>query len=627
MLSAVDSDPLIGSVVAKHYLVDALLGEGGMGRVYRAHHTLLQHRQLALKIMIGDLAATLAMRLRFGQEADSASRLAHPNLVSVFDYGKTEEGLLFLAMDLIEGKTLAQVIAEEAPLGPRRAIGLARQVCHGLAHAHDRGLVHRDFKPENVMITQDPQGERAVITDFGIAISRDADEEAPARLTSAGIALGTPIYAAPEQTHGRPVDQRADLFALGVTLYEMLSGRVPFDGSGIEVIHKNAFTSPPAIELRSGVRLGPALELLVRKLMERAPEDRFASAVEVIEALDEAERVLLAPSGERPIAVVTPAATAPMPSVPRRRFVALALGVGALAIIGTAMAVRTQTTQIPTGTGTAQPPPQVVATVPQPNARTTPPPAISIKVLPPASAMPPPATALPAPPPATALPAPPPDRPSTARAPAPERRDTITSAKPRPLKVAIVVETADGGTSVVVPPVVVPAEPSGPVDHPTQAPAPAPIPAPAATSTSASASASASTPTLTPALTPTPAAVPAVAQPLVTRARASLSGLGVRGSLSSAVVRRALERVDVNLRRCFATEAVTARRSSATTVHVTFVVDDTRQATNVRASAATWPALAACVGGAIGELRTQNAPDVGTVSVSVDIAFVPEEPS
>lgn len=563
LLEPIAEDPLIGSTLAKHYVIDALIGEGGMGRVYRAHHALLHHRQFAVKVMLGDLAATLPMRMRFGQEAAAASRLAHSNVVSIVDYGKTDEGLLFLAMDLLEGRTLAEVIDDEAPLPARRALEIARQVCLGLEHAHEKGLVHRDFKPENVMITRGAGGERAVIMDFGIAISRDADDEGSARLTSTGIALGTPIYAAPEQTHGRPVDERADLFALGVTLYEMLSGKVPFDGTSIEIIHKNAGTAPPSIESRSGVRVVPAVETVVRRLMERSPDDRFASARDVIDAIDTLVALLQAPLTDPALISSTASVTTDRLPEQRRRWIRpLAVLVIALAIPVAWLALRSDAK-----------PESVLAAAP---IAAPPPPPIT-------QAAPVAAPVVPAVSPGIA---PPIDKTVAAKR---ERRTIpkmprIERAAPAPLPEAV--------AEVPVP------EPAAPPPEPT------PIAS------------------LPPVLPPPP--VPPAAPVLVTRARTAFSSLEVRGSLSTAVVRRALERVDPDLRRCFTTVAMATKRSPATTVHATFVVDDTRQATTVRASATGWPQLAVCVATVLAQLRTQSAPDVGTVPVSVDVAFMPE---
>ncbi len=175
-LSSFDADPVIGTVINDLYEVEACVGEGAMGRVYRAHHLRLTQRQVALKILLGDLAASVAMRLRFTQEAQAASVLSHPNVVPVLDFGKTPQGLLFLAMEYVEGSSLARIIVDEGPLDPARVVRLVRQLCLGLGHAHSHGLVHRDFKPDNVLVVDDPGGEIPRIADFGLAIFSDTDQ-------------------------------------------------------------------------------------------------------------------------------------------------------------------------------------------------------------------------------------------------------------------------------------------------------------------------------------------------------------------------------------------------------------------------------------------------------------------
>ena len=272
-LVVADSDPLIGTTIAEHYAIDALLGEGAMGRVYRAHHARLRHKHYAIKVLIGDLAASAEMRMRFAQEAESASKLDHPNVVGVSDFGRTDEGLLYLVMELVEGPTLTNL----GQLDPPRAIQLARQLCEGLAHAHARGLVHRDFKPDNILVVQIDGFELPRIADFGIAISVSDDS---ARLTSSGV-MCTPAYAAPEQVTGGVVDHRVDLYALGATMYEMLAGKPAFDGDARRVFARKA-----AGELPPLAELPPRLAAVIARLLARNPDDRFASAQEVIAALD-----------------------------------------------------------------------------------------------------------------------------------------------------------------------------------------------------------------------------------------------------------------------------------------------------------------------------------------------------
>ena len=279
-------DPLIGTTFADRYVIEALVGEGAMGLVYRAHHARLS-RLFALKLMFGDVAAEAAMRMRFAQEADAASRFCHPNVVSVVDFGRTERGILYLAMEYVDGETLASIIRRQGALDEHRVVALSRQLALGLGHAHHAGLVHRDFKPANIAIALgDDGGEQARVLDFGLAIS-EREGDRIGRLTEHGLVVGTPIYIAPEQAKDQPVDHRADLFALGVVMYEMLTGKTPFEGSGPEIARANVQLKPPALAARNPqVRVTPELEAIVFKLLEKRAADRYQSAEELIAALD-----------------------------------------------------------------------------------------------------------------------------------------------------------------------------------------------------------------------------------------------------------------------------------------------------------------------------------------------------
>jgi eukaryotic-like serine/threonine-protein kinase len=245
-----------------------------------------------VKILFGDLAGDERMRKRFAQEAALASQLNHPNVVPVVDFGRSERGLFYLVMDYVQGTPLSDVIKAEAPFDPLRAARLARQLACGLGHAHEQGLVHRDFKPGNVILERRGEGPTVPrILDFGIAISTRETEEAPGRLTEAGFVVGTPVYIAPEQMLDHPVDRRTDLFAFGVVLYEMLAGKPPFDGSPSEIAQKNLTCPVQPIAWRSpGVAVPEELEKLVFRLMAKNPESRPASADEVCAALDAFER-------------------------------------------------------------------------------------------------------------------------------------------------------------------------------------------------------------------------------------------------------------------------------------------------------------------------------------------------
>jgi serine/threonine-protein kinase len=281
-----EEEPLIGARIADRYVLEELIGEGAMGLVYRASHVRLP-RRFAIKVLFGDHASDTRMRLRFAQEASAACQLSHPNVVGVVDFGKSDRGLLYLVMDYVEGETLSELIAREAPLPDRRVIDLARQLCEGLAHAHASGVVHRDFKPDNVVL-EPREGSSPVprILDFGLAIT--ANEDAfDGRLTQHGWVVGTPAYLSPEQARDEQVDRRVDLYSLGVVMYEMLAGVTPFEGAAMEVAHRNMLEPVPPIRSRNPrVHVAPQLERIVRRLLEKSPEARYASAEEVIDALD-----------------------------------------------------------------------------------------------------------------------------------------------------------------------------------------------------------------------------------------------------------------------------------------------------------------------------------------------------
>ncbi|MBZ0232102.1 MAG: serine/threonine protein kinase, partial [Deltaproteobacteria bacterium] len=265
-------DPLVGTVLADRYHIDAVIGDGGIGRVYRARHTRMS-RRFAIKVPFGEVAYDRKQRARLSNEAEAASRLSHPNVIGIVDVGETSEGLFYMAMDLAEGHNLADVVAE-GPLPQARVLAILAQVADGLAHAHERDLVHRDLKPENIILTAGPDGgEQARIVDFGLAIV-DADAPRQDRLTTNGIVLGTPHYMAPEQATDEPLDFRTDLFALGLILFEMIAGIHPFDGAPMDVARQNLSRELPTIHERSGVRADPLLEAMVTWLTQKAPSER-----------------------------------------------------------------------------------------------------------------------------------------------------------------------------------------------------------------------------------------------------------------------------------------------------------------------------------------------------------------
>ena len=282
-------NPFIGSIVEERYRVEAELGAGAMGSVYRGRHVKVG-RTVAIKVLHAHLVRDPDMVERFEREARIAAKLKHPNLVAVIDLGATLDGSKVMVLEFAPGRPLAELVT--SPLSRESTIALTRQLLQGLEHAHALGLVHRDLKPENVLVEHTGSGgEIARIVDFGIAVLRDPDESIDARrLTSSGIVVGTPMYMAPEQARGERVDHRADLFALGVIVYEMLAGKPPFEGSALEIMMLNITQDPPSVLARTGRHVDPLLETFARKLMAREASERFASATDAVHALDLIER-------------------------------------------------------------------------------------------------------------------------------------------------------------------------------------------------------------------------------------------------------------------------------------------------------------------------------------------------
>ena len=285
-------DKLIGEVLANRYQIESRLGEGAMGAVYRAKHVKVG-RAFAVKVLHPRLLEDKKTLQRFEREAELAGRLRHPNVIGVVDVGETGDGLRYMVMDFAEGPDLASLLSE-SPFPPQRVITLTRQMLEGLYHAHEAGLIHRDFKPENVIVERDSHNaEVPRIVDFGIAILREGGEstDAPGRLTTNGLVLGTPHYMAPEQAVADPIDHRIDLFALGIMVYEMLCGKLPFDGSGAEVARANLLLDPPLISERVPyLEVDPLLEAFARRMMAKKRDLRPATAKVARELLDLIEK-------------------------------------------------------------------------------------------------------------------------------------------------------------------------------------------------------------------------------------------------------------------------------------------------------------------------------------------------
>jgi len=279
---------LTGQTLASRYLVEHFLGEGAMGAVYKARHVKVG-RPFAVKVLHKRLIADPKVLQRFEREAELAGRLRHPNVIGVVDVGETPDGYRYMVMDFASGSDLATLMSE-APMPRERIIHLVRQLLEGLYHAHEQGLIHRDFKPENVIVERDDHDtEVPRIVDFGIAILREGGEssDASGRLTTNGLVLGTPHYMAPEQAIADPIDHRIDLFALGIVIYEMLCGKLPFDGTGVEVARANLLLDPPPIVERVPMlEVDPLLEAFARRLMAKKRDRRPPTAKAARELLD-----------------------------------------------------------------------------------------------------------------------------------------------------------------------------------------------------------------------------------------------------------------------------------------------------------------------------------------------------
>jgi eukaryotic-like serine/threonine-protein kinase len=277
-LEETDEDPLIGLEIDRYCIVSRL-GTGAMGCVYLAEHKLLESKR-AFKLLYGELAADRRAMYRFQREAQALSKIRHPNIVSIVDFGTTPDGLTFLAMEYIEGETLEDRMEAGEKLSNAWIASVARQVSAGLAEAHKLGFVHRDLKPGNVMVTRYDDVEQVKVLDFGLVAIAD-EAESVTRLTKTGYTLGTPRYLAPEQSQSAEVTSSADLYSLGVILYEMIAGRAPFVGDMKTVIMQHLCEAPPALPPSEG------LEILALSLLEKDPAHRPESAASVVTIIDE----------------------------------------------------------------------------------------------------------------------------------------------------------------------------------------------------------------------------------------------------------------------------------------------------------------------------------------------------
>ncbi|MDP2306006.1 MAG: protein kinase, partial [Pseudomonadota bacterium] len=285
-------DPLIGKVLNQRYRILGLLARGGMGRVYRAEQEPLG-RIVAVKVLDVGLEHDddQEFRARFIREAETCARLTHPHTVRVFDYGETWDHVLFIAMEYLEGRNLYQALQTDAPMDPRRVIRIGRQIASSLREAHGLGLIHRDLKPSNVILTRPGGDEEFVkVVDFGLVKEIRADAE----LTRADALVGSPSYMSPEQIRSTMLDQRSDIYSLGVLLYACLTGSAPFTGpTSLTVLmgHLN-HAPPPMASICPSMKRAPALEAVVLRCLAKAPADRYEHMEDLLHALQACEDAL-----------------------------------------------------------------------------------------------------------------------------------------------------------------------------------------------------------------------------------------------------------------------------------------------------------------------------------------------
>jgi tRNA A-37 threonylcarbamoyl transferase component Bud32 len=295
----IPDDPLIGQMLDK-YKVIRQIGEGGMGLVYEGIHTVIEKR-VAIKLLRDDFSSRPEVVARFRQEAKSASRIGHEHIVDISDFGETVTGASYFIMEYLEGEDLANVLEREGVLAVQRAIAIVSQCCRALGAAHSKGIVHRDMKPENIfLVSRHDNADFVKIVDFGIAKMSDIETpgEPGRKLTKTGMIFGTPEYMSPEQAAGKHLDHRVDVYAMGVILFECVTGRVPFVGdSFMGILTQHMFEDPPPLaEVNPHVECSAELEMVIYKALAKAPEDRYQDMPELLEALEAASEGRVAKS-------------------------------------------------------------------------------------------------------------------------------------------------------------------------------------------------------------------------------------------------------------------------------------------------------------------------------------------
>jgi serine/threonine protein kinase len=330
-LRSTQQGDLVGGVVAERYHILKKLGEGGMGAVYLGEHVKMG-RKSAIKVMSGQMANDAEAIARFNREAANASRINHPNVCAIYDFGETADGLIYLAMEFIEGGSLGDLLDHEGAIPVKRAAAILSQTADALQAAHDLGIVHRDLKPDNIMLTRGREGADVVkVVDFGIAKAMTGEEGQ--KVTKTGLVVGTPEYMSPEQLSGDVLDGRSDIYSLALVFYRMVTGTLPFDAdSAQEMMIKRLTDEPRTLStVRPDLGAPPALENAIHKALARMPGERYTSAVEFardvsrsVEGLaqqatsitDAATQVISAQSGAEATAQLAPTRAGPAQRAP-----------------------------------------------------------------------------------------------------------------------------------------------------------------------------------------------------------------------------------------------------------------------------------------------------------------------
>jgi serine/threonine protein kinase len=335
LLMPIRQDAMIGTLFAGKYRITEELGRGGMSIVYKGMHELM-HRPVAIKIMQAELLSDAISVRRFQQESEAASRLAHPHVVTAFDFGVTDTAQPYLVLDLVDGTSLAEELKRDRKLSPRRTIHIFKQICEALDHAHQRGVVHRDLKPSNIMLTNSHSDTDFVkVVDFGIAKLMATPVHEPQNLTKSGEIFGSPLYMSPEQCLGETPDQRTDIYATGIMLYETLTGKMPLVGpTFFETMQMQISTPPrPFNAIDPNLKIPAELEAVVFKAIEKKQEARYQSMREFNSALQNVSRQLGFEEGIIPTPNIDQTKTA----TPKSKTSQLIVLVSAIAIIGTAV--------------------------------------------------------------------------------------------------------------------------------------------------------------------------------------------------------------------------------------------------------------------------------------------------